>query len=239
LYKHVRAHKNELLNKLIIFFLLSIILGCNSQKNELEFEKEVFNEIFLELIDSTFYDFRTMQPPLVLPPLPNGIVISESQKKENIRIHEEYLAEFEKRKIKIEKDTARIVLAIIDTIFTLDKIEVEKLSEHFENIEFGNDTFKKNTKYKINLSKFKNNEKYIFKYRSDFPKGRELWSSEYPFYFGAVISFSRIYFDNNKKFGILEGGITFGRLDGNGIRVFIKKISGKWKIDKIEGTWIS
>jgi len=131
------------LNKLIIFFLLSIILGCNSQKNELEFEKEVFNEIFLELIDSTFYDFRTMQPPLVLPPLPNGIVISESQKKENIRIHEEYLAEFEKRKIKIEKDTARIVLAIIDTIFTLDKIEVEKLSEHFENIEFGNDTLKK------------------------------------------------------------------------------------------------
>ena len=126
MYKHVRAHKNELLNKLIIFFLLSIILGCNSQKNELEFEKEVFNEIFLELIDSTFYDFRTMQPPLVLPPLPNGIVISESQKKENIRIHEEYLAEFEKRKIKIEKDTARIVLAIIDTIFTLDKIEVEK-----------------------------------------------------------------------------------------------------------------
>ena len=227
------------MNRLIIIFLLSIILGCNSQKNELEFEKKVFNEIFLELIDSTFYDFRTLQPPLTIAPPPNGIIISENQKKENLRIHKEYLAEFEKRKIKIENDTARIVLAIVDTIFKSSKINREKLSARFENIEFGSDTLEKNIEYKINLSRFKNNEKYIFKYHSEFPKGRKIWRTEYPFYFGAVISFSRIYFDENKKFGIFEGGTTFERLNGNGFRIFIKKISGKWRIDKIEGTWIS
>lgn len=227
------------MKRIIILSLLIIITSCDLQKSELEFEKEVFSEIFLELIDSTFYDFRTLQPPLTLPPLPNGMVISESQMKENIRIHKEHLAEFQKRKIKIEKDTARIVLAIVDTIFVSKKINRKKLRGHFENIEFENDTLKNNIEYKINLSQFKNNEKYIFKYRSDFPKGREIWRTEYPFYFGAVISFSRISFDKNKKNGVLESGITFGRLDGNGFRIFIKKVNGKWKIQKIEGTWIS
>jgi hypothetical protein len=227
------------LKRIIILSLLIIITSCDLQKSELEFEKEVFSEIFLELIDSTFYDFRTRQPPLTLPPLPNGMVISESQMKENIRIHKEHLAEFQKRKIKIEKDTARIVLAIVDTIFVSKKINRKKLRGHFENIEFENDTLKNNIEYKINLSQFRNNEKYIFKYRSDFPKGRGIWRSEYPFYFGAVISFSRISFDKNKKNGVLESGTTFGRLNGNGFRIFIKKINGKWKIQKIEGTWIS
>ena len=227
------------MKRITILLLLIIISNCDLQKSELEFEKEVFNEIFLELIDSTFYDYRTSQPPLTPPPLPNGIVISESQKKENLRIHMEYLAEFQKRKIKIEKDTARIVLAIVDTILVSKKINRKKLRGHFENIEFRNDTLKNNIEYKINLSRFKNNEKYIFKYRSDFPKGREIWRSEYPFYFGGVISFSRISFDKNKKNGVLESGTTFGRLNGNSFRILIKKINGKWKIEKIEGTWIS
>ncbi|QVY66894.1 MULTISPECIES: hypothetical protein [unclassified Polaribacter] len=227
------------MNRLIIIFLLSIILGCNSQKNELEFEKKVFNEIFLELIDSTFYDFRTLQPPLTLAPLPNGITISESQKKENLKTHKKYLADFKKRKIEIEKDTSRIVIAIVDTIFTLGQDSFEKLGKNFENLKFKNDSLEKKIEYKINLSKFKNNEKFIFKYYSEFPKGRKIWRTEYPFHLGAVISFSRIYFDRNKKNGVIESGTTFGILNGNGFRIFIKKVSDKWRIEKIEGTWIS
>jgi hypothetical protein len=227
------------LRKITILFILIITSGCKIQKSELEFEKEVFNDIFLELIDSTFYDFRTLQPPLTLPPPPNGTIISESQKKENIKTYKKHLAEFKKRKNEIEKDTSRIVIAIVDTIFTFGREKFEKLGKNFENNKFKNDSLEKEIEYKINLSKFKNNEKFIFKYYSEFPKGRKIWRTEYPFHLGAVISFSRIYFDRDKKNGVLESGTTFGILNGNGFRIFIKKIGGKWRIEKIEGTWIS
>ena len=226
------------MKRVIILFILIITSSCELQKSELEFEKEVFNEIFLELIDSTFYDSRTRQPPLTLPPLPEGITISENQKKENTKKHKKFLAEFKKRKNKIENDTARIVLAIVDNAFLLDQTNYNTLKKHFENVEFNINTSEK-SEYKFNLSEFKNNEKYIFKYHSEFPKGRKIWRTEYPFHFGAVISFSRIYFDKNKKIGVLECGITYGKLNGNGIRIFIKKESGKWRINKIAGTWIS
>jgi hypothetical protein len=222
------------LNRIIILFLLIIFLGCNSQKNELEFEKEVFNEIFSELVDSTFYDFRLLPPPKTLPPPPNGTIISDSLNKENIKRHKKFLEEFEKRKIKIEKDTSRIVLAIVDTIFTLNQENFERLDEKFKN-----DSLEKKTEYKLNLSEFKNNKKFIFKYYSEFPKGRKIWRTEYPFHLGAVLSFSRIYFDNSKKNGILEGGVNYGILNGNGFKIFIQRVSGKWRIQKIEGTWIS
>ena len=74
---------------------------------------------------------------------------------------------------------------------------------------------------------------------SEFPQRREIWNTNYLFEFGGVVSFSRIYFDKDKRYGVLEGGTTYGKLNGNGWIVFIKKDSGKWIIDKIEGTWIS
>ncbi|WP_397447869.1 hypothetical protein [Polaribacter sp. R77954] len=222
------------MNRIIILFILIIILGCNSQKSELEFEKEVFNDIFPELIDSTFFDFRLLSPSKTIPPPPNGIIISDSLNRENLKRHKKFLEEFEERKLKIENDTSRIVLAIVDTIFSLNQKNFERLDKKFKN-----DSLKNKTDYKINLSQFKNNKKFLFKYYSEFPKGRKIWKTEYPFHLGAVLSFSRIYFDRDKKNGVIESGTSFGILNGNGFRIFIKKIAGKWKIEKIEGTWIS
>lgn len=227
------------MKRIITLFILIILSSCEIQQSELEFEKEVFNEIFSELVDSTFYDYRILQPSPTIPPPPNGTIISDSLNKENRKRYQKFLENYEKRKIEIEKDTARIVIAINDTISRPFRTNYKTLSKYFENIKFEKDTLEKKIEYKINLSEFKKNKKFEFKYHSEFPKGREIWRTEYPFYLGAVMSFSRIYFDKNKKFGVLESGTNFGILHGNGFRIFIKKISGKWRIEKIEGTVIS
>jgi len=54
-----------------------------------------------------------------------------------------------------------------------------------------------------------------------------------------VVSFSRIQFDKNRQFGILDGGFVCGRHCGQGFRIYIKKVNNNWIIDEVEGTWIA
>ncbi|GGG97513.1 hypothetical protein GCM10011416_14420 [Polaribacter pacificus] len=59
------------------------------------------------------------------------------------------------------------------------------LVKHFKNQNLVIDTSKiaLNNNYKIALTKLTaNNDK--FKYRSEFPKGRDFWRTEYKFYVG-------------------------------------------------------
>ena len=227
------------MKKSVLFLLLIAILSCNTKKEKLQIERKVFNELFFELIDSSYIDWRLISPPSDPPPPPNGIVISEKQKRENLENHKKFLAEFEKRKAEIEKDTTRIVLAIVEKTFPLDSSSFKNLYGNYKEIELKSKYSNSKKENKIDLSIFGNHKKYRFKKYSEFPKGRKIWRTNYPFELGAVISFSNIYFDENKEYGILECGVTRGRLNGNGLRFFIKKVSGKWKIEKIEGTWIS
>lgn len=221
------------MKRITTLFTLIIILSCNSQKSELEFEKEVFNEIFSELVDSTFYDYRLLPLPKTIPSPPNGVEISDSLNEENIKKHKRLLKEFEERKIKIENDTTRIVLAIVDTIFNLKQESFERFDIEFKN------NFLEKRKYMVSLKELNPDKKFILKYYSEFPKGRKIWRTEYPFHLGAILSFSRIYFDTSKQNGILEVGVNYGVLNGNGFKIFIKKISGKWRVQKVQGTWIS
>lgn len=89
------------MKKTVLFLLLIALLGCNTKKEKLQLERKVFNELFLELIDSAYVDFRLMTPPY--PPPPSGIILSEKQKKENLENYKKFLAEFEKEKLKLKK----------------------------------------------------------------------------------------------------------------------------------------
>ena len=131
------------------------------------------------------------------------------------------------------------MIAVADTIFIPSRINHSTLKKYFKNIELETDSLENTIEYNIDISQFNNNNRYLFKYYSGFPKGREIWRTEYPYHLGGVMSFSRIFFDKNKEFGVLAAGFSYGILNGNGFRIFIKKESGKWVIDKIEGTWIS
>ena len=193
------------------------------------------NEIFTELVDSIFKDIRTLKIP---PPyLENGI--SDSLRNVRIKKYNIALAENEKKNTEIKNDTSRIVIAIYDTIEKQSVSDGNELIK-YNNIEYLFNPKTKKIEYKIDISKIKKSDKYIFKYRSDFPKGRDIWRNEYPFYLGGVVSFSRIMFDNDKNYGVLIGGISYGILNGVGYRIYIKKdMSGKWIIEKKKGISIS
>ncbi|MDV7187956.1 hypothetical protein R3X25_11745 [Lutibacter sp. TH_r2] len=201
----------------------------------MDYEKEVMIQILPSVVDSIFNDWRISKIPE--PYFEKGI--SDSLRLEKLKRYEKSLAEREKRIIEIKNDTSRIVIAIIDTIYAESLL---KSSERIKDngIEYIFDSITKKIEYKIDLNNFKENEKFRFKYSSEFPKGRKIFRTKYPFYFGGAISFSRIVFDKDKKYGIMSAGIAYEALNGYGFRIYLKRgKNDKWIIDKIKGTWIS
>ncbi|WP_240911220.1 hypothetical protein [Yeosuana marina] len=120
---------------------------------------------------------------------------------------------------------------------------MHELINHFknENLVIDSKNFDFNSGFKIDLNKLKTNHKKLgFKYMSEFPKGREFWTTDYDFYLTASLGLSRILFDKTKSFGVLDVGFVECRLNGGGSQIFIKKDkTGKWVIDKIKETWVS
>ena len=228
--------------RIIILLIIITFSSFNQEETDLNFEKQVMNEIFMDLVDSIYTDFRLIPPP-PLPPPPPDVIITDSLKKENLKKWAKILKEFEKRKEIVEKDTSKTLIIVYDTIYYQSKDNKNSYSRYSKKIEFIKDSTELNTEYIIDLSQFKNNDNYIFKYRTKYPKRSKIWNyiRENPFenYFGGVISFSKIRFDKTRKYGVLTGGISYRKLNGHGVLIFIKKESNKWVIDKIIGTWIS
>ena len=194
------------------------------------------NEIFIDLVDSIYYDIR-LSPIPKKPYLEKGI--SDSLKNYKIKNHKLYITERKKEQEIIKNDTSRIVLAVYDTIYTESLLKGPEIIK-FNNIEYLFDSVTKKIEYKIDLNKIAESDKFRFKYLSDFSNSKKIWKTKYPFYFGGVISFSRIQFDKNKKYGLLDAGITYADQDGEGFRIYIRKdINNKWIIEKITGTWIT
>jgi len=220
------------------FLLISIILvlfSCEKKQSELEYEQSVVYEIFPALMDSLDFDFRLIPPP---PPRP---IFSE--KGEIIRIDTtgmgKKLKEYEQKKAELKTEPIELVVAISDTVFLLREIDRKELLRHFSKSNLKLDNSNISSTYKIEIDKLITDENLKFKYLSEFPSGSAIWESEYPFNLSGITYLTRIQFDTTKSFGILESGMSCGRLCGSGVRVFIKKVNGKWIIDKLEETWIS
>jgi len=220
---------------LLLISIFVLVFSCEKKQSELEFEQSVVYEIFPALMDSLHFDFRLIPPP---PPRP---VFNE--KGEIIRTDTtgigKGLADYEKRKAELKADPVKLVVAIRDSVYPLKTEERNQLLDHFPNQNLKLDSTDLSTEYKIDLNKLIADKKLRFKYLSDFPKGSDIWKKEYPFHLSGVTHLTRIQFDTTKTFGVLESGMSCGRLCGWGVRVFIKKVNGKWIIDKLEETWIS
>ncbi len=109
---------------LIILFSTIMALSCNDlneNNSELEFEKKVFKEIYPELIAELKDDSRRMPPP---PPMPyldenaNIIGYDSIGHIETLRKHKQKMAE-------LDRDTSKMVIALGDTIFNLEKSDFE------------------------------------------------------------------------------------------------------------------
>ncbi|PNW25678.1 hypothetical protein BKP44_19330 [Formosa algae] len=126
-----------------------------------------------------------------------------------------------------------MVIAVDDSTTLLGKGERKELIKYYSDKNLILNTSDLSKNYKINLNRLKADSKLKFQYRSEFPKGSEMWKKEYGFHLAGTTGFSRIQFDKTKSYGILHSGFGCGKLCGTGVRVFIKKQDGKWIIEKM------
>ena len=102
-------------------------------------------------------------------------------------------------------------------------IAIEEKLEAFNNIP----------SVKVDFKKIKNTKKFIFKNRKEFPLNSKIWKETLKYSFVGIFAFSRIQFDKEKLNGEIYVNYRCGNLCGKGGTVYIKKESGKWKIERI------
>ena len=152
--------------------------------------------------------------------------------------------EFYLFRIEIERENKKMrdttfVIAVFDTLFTCYNLnlDIEYIGKQLmepDYIEALNSMNKHSIKsHLLNLSEIENRKRFILKYTSEFPKGFEIWEREnYNFLFSGTLRMSRIYFDKEKRVGLIYCSYACGRLCGEEVIICIRKINDKWAIDK-------
>jgi hypothetical protein len=203
-----------------IAFILIILLFASCKKNEanidfdkdIEFNRKVLAEILPSIVDSTCVDARIFSNP---PPRYGKLIFDKEGhyvKTDSTKATPEEIKNFKEWKQQIsdaEKDTSKIIIA-----------------------------FDPNLPYFIDFKDIKLNGKFKLKNINEFDK-ENIFERKYKFNFSGILRVSEIKFDKKLESGILDVGFTCGRLCGYGNKVFIKKVKNKWKIIKMEETWIS
>ena len=220
-----RDVSSYIMGRIIIIFvvlLISIQFSCEKKIDDLQFEKNVMNEVFTEIVDSIYRDRRTMLPP----PFPR--LDFKTNREDTIGFHNR-LTEYNRFQDSIKNDTTRILLAVYDSVKTYKNHSFKKSETNYVN------------DYKLDLTRFKNNKKFNFKSSSLFPD-QLIWDiddfkSSLPV---GVIYVCRIQFNDKKDIGTLEAASSCGGGKcGQGYLITIEKKSGRWKVSKVKETWMS
>ena len=216
---------------LIVIVLLIGVLSCRTDRTD-DYEIKVFNEIFDNLVEEMGALDRFEIPPPPIPFFDNNNPMAY----DTVR-YEQKITEIERENMKM-KDTT-FVIAVFDTLFTCDNLnlDVEYIGKQLvepDYIEALNSMNKHSIKsHLLNLSEIENRKRFILKYTSEFPKGFEIWEREnYNFLFSGTLRMSRIYFDKEKRVGLIYCSYACGRLCGEEVIICIRKINDKWAIDK-------
>jgi hypothetical protein len=242
-WQNVSKHIMTKLHKTTFVLLLIFFASCEKKISNLEFEKNVMTEIFPNLIDSTCIDIRLMTnfPPKYGESIYDktghyiGIDSTKATTSEKLK-----LLEWKKRTLEIKNDTTKLIIAFDPKIKNSRDSLKNDFEKHFPKAKIFKPKAENETEYILDFQNIKLNNKFELKNISEFPKERgAIWETKYNFLFSGVVYFSRIQFDEQKTFGILDAGFYCGRLCGQGFRIYIKKVNNKWIIDEIERTWIS
>jgi hypothetical protein len=220
-----------------------IISSCEKKATEMDFEKSVMTEIFPSLVDSICVDSRKMLPP---PPMgehiydKNGHYVRTDSTKATIEQKMEY-SEWKKERDKLEKDTSTVIIAF-DPFLTKDEKLIEESKFYFPKIDISKIKNEEESKFRFDFEKIKLNNRFKLKNISEFPKVESpsrITDLKYDFVFSGVFYLSRIQFDKQKKFGVLEGSFDFCGKCGRYFIILIKKVNNKWVIDKLQLTGVS
>jgi hypothetical protein len=217
-----------------ILFIIILISSCDNKTSELDFEKNVMLEIYPNLIDSLWI-YNSISNSVSFVKLDkNNKVIGVEPKDEN-----KLKKECNKQLAEIKKDTSRIFIVILDTISRIQPFERNELKNYYKNVVFYQNKELDTLEYSVDRKKISSIKHLKVKYIPKFKMDERVWETKHAYSFWGVVSFSRIQFDTEKKYGILTSSVICGGLCGHGYRFFIKKVKDKWIIDKVEEAWIS
>jgi hypothetical protein len=220
------------LNIILAFIISLFLLSCEKKLSNLQIEKNALDEVFLEIVDSIYMDRRTILPP------PPPRFDFKTNREDTIGYHER-LKKYWSYQDSIKKDTAKIVIGVNDYAEKVGKYDKQQMLEIYKDSLFVYDKSKDLKHFKLNLSTFKNNKKFSFKYLSEFPEVR-YWDFENNLLPVGAISVSRIQFNKTRTSGVLTASASCGGGKcGRGFLIVIDNKSGNWRITKIIHTWVS
>ena len=202
----------KLSKSIFIILILLSFFGCKKKEiSESDFEKDVLNNVFLEIVDSIYMDRRTILPPP--PPKFNF----KTNKADTIG-HSAEVKKYWREQDSIKNDKNRILIGVYDFV----------VSNGINDSRF-------------DLTPFKNNKKFDFQYTSKFPEERlwdiNDKKSKMPV---GTIAVHKIHFNKTKTSGTLDASASCGGGKcGRGFTITIENKSGKWHILKIVQTWVS
>lgn len=202
----------KLSKSIFITIILLSFFGCKKKEvPESNFEKDVMNSVFVEIVDSIYMDRRIISPP----PPPR---FNEKTNKVDTTGHHKELKEYWHYRDSIKNDRNRILIGVHDYIVN-NKIRNEK----------------------FDLTPFKNNKKFDFQYASKFPDELHWTVHNYKSGMPVgTIQISNIKFNKNKTLGTITASASCGGgTCGRGFQITIENKSGEWHITKIVNTWIS
>ena len=207
----------------------------------MEFNKKVLSEILPSIVDSTCVDARIfLNPP---PKFGEDIfdkkghfVKTDSTKATPKEVQN--LKDWKKNVAEIEKDTSKVIIAFESKISPLENEYEQIINKDFPKFTLKKIIVDTTKEYVLNFKNIKLNGKFKLKNINEFDR-KNIFEKKYKFNFSGVLRVSGIKFDEKGENGILEVKFTCGRECGQGRNVFIKKVKSKWKIIKMDRTWIS
>ncbi|PIF31231.1 hypothetical protein CLU81_1716 [Flavobacterium sp. 9] len=221
--------KNLFKTAMLLLFI-TLIASCNNKEKDLQFEKEVFYEVYPALIDSVWVNAVRNY----VPPAPPGIDPSEyklNRRNESNKRFNKELAEFKQKKFPVD-------LVFFDELAVRDNSK--ELQEHFKDAVISKDNVTDTLDFKLDRKKLDAYTAFHLKYVSRIPRGNDRkFYNECCYSVRGIVILSRIQFDDEKKYGVLTAEIECGGLCGYGYLIYIKKVNDKWVVDKIEDGWIA
>jgi hypothetical protein len=204
----------------LLFLLLFLFQSCDKKETDLQFEQNVLDQVFVDIVNQTYKDKRvyTFNCKEGKPIFEKGNRISWDH------------PECEKQLSSLQKDTLGLVVAISDLVQPIDSDDKEFIPSVFKILD--------TKSYRIPLTHH-TSQKFQFKYLSELDPDDEFenWSRKYPKFIGNL-KLSKIYFDSERENGILAVHYFCGSNCGLGYVVYIQKNQEQWKVKKTESTWI-
>jgi len=234
------------MRNILAIFIIVGLFSCSKQvdKNDELIINEIFNELTVRmcLYNNVSSDLLPPPPPPPPPPPRSNCENDSLKRADSIDYRESieiYLRKIEEQKL----DGDRIILSIGDSLIPYHENDLNYLKRNIPSKAYFSafNSLRANT-YKskhLDITLIQNTGKFELRYLSTFYPLKNVWERKREYQFSGFLQLSRIYLDEKKQHGIFYCSYSCGHLCGHGDYIFIKKLNGKWTIDKTIGVWIS